>query len=329
MSWEHVQLRGTPLLVVGVRDRHRRLTGHQVDVDRDVHPDLRQVAVRALERVRAMDPVPYTPYVDPDEDEYLTINATTLTARPIRRARDSTQDPPTEDDEHAALVQMIVNSDYLDRMGAGRLAASEEEFYAQAICYRQAGKRIGFVARANPRQVLKRNRIYLGKHDREDRLTKITRPELVLESEVHALDSETEIAVLNRNMFQNLVADTQLIATYVPAQVRTIAKRFKSRGLTLSAATQSALGEAATKSPRIAKRLSAFTERIDAIDVSAITSGRGFTRSDLAKKDFVNAQGEVQCDPARVKELLDALEGRFFGDPFSPEKRRADRFRRR
>ena len=160
-------------------------------------------------------------------------------------------------------------------------------------------------------------------------MTKITKPELVLESEVHAIISETEIAVLNRNMFQNLVADTKLIATYVPAQVQVIAKRFKGRGLTLSPATQTALSEAASKSPRIAKRLSAFADRITAIDTTAITNGKGFAASDLAKKDFVNAQGEIYCDPSRVMELLDALEGRFFGDPFSPEKRRADRFRRR
>jgi hypothetical protein len=329
MNWDDVQLRGTPQLVVGVRDRRRRLAGYQVDVDKDVHPDLRQVAVRALDRVRAMDPVPYTPYVDPDEDEYLTIDATALTSRPIRRARGAAQEPPTEDDEHAALMRMILNSDYLERMGAGQLAASEEEFYAQAICLKHVEKRIGFVTRANPRQVLKRNRIYLGKHDREDRLTKITKPELVLESEVHAIVSETEIAVLNRNMFQNLVADTELITNYVPEQVRTIAKRFKGRGLTLSTETQTALGDAAAKSSRLAKRLSIFAERIDAVDVTAITSGKGFKASDLAKKDFVNAQGEIHCDSSRVTELLDALEGRFFGDPFSPEKRRADRFRRR
>jgi hypothetical protein len=38
---------------------------------------------------------------------------------------------------------------------------------------------------------------------------------------------------------------------------------------------------------------------------------------------------ELECDPSRAVELLDALEGRFFGDAFSTEKRRADRFRKR
>ena len=329
MNWQDVQLRGTPQLIVGVRDRRRRLTGFRVDVDRDVHPDLRKVAVDALERVREMDPVPYSPYVDPEEGEYLEIDATALIARPLPPVRGVAQAPPTVEDEQAALVQMISESDYHERMGAGELAASDEEFYAQAICLKNAGARIGFVARANPRQVLKRKPIFLGRHDREDRLTKITKPELVLESEVHAIVTDSEIAVLNRNMFQNLVADTQLIATHVPGQVRTIANRFRARGIPLSRATQTALNEAAVKSPRLAKRLSDFADRIQAIDVSAVTNGSGFTASELSKSDFINAQGEIHCAPERLPELLDGLEGRFFGDPFSSEKRRADRFRRR
>ena len=329
MNWDEVQLRGKPQLVVGVRDRRRRLTGYRVDVDADVHPDLRKVATDALERVCGMDSVPYTPYIDPQEGEYLTIDVTALTPRLAPKRRGATKTPPTPDDEHVALVLMIQGSDYLERMGAGQLLAIEDEFYVQAICLKHAGKRIGFVTRANPRQILKRNRIYLGRNDRDDRLRKITKLELVLESEVHAIVTDTEIAVLNRNMFQNLVADTGLLVMYVPAQVRTIAKRFTARGLTLSTATQGALRDAATKSPRIAKRLSVFADRISAIDVNAISTGRGFTASDLKKKEFVNKRGELHCAPGRIPELLDALEGRFFGDPFSPENRRADRFRRR
>ncbi|HWF50282.1 MAG TPA: hypothetical protein VG294_06515 [Solirubrobacteraceae bacterium] len=49
----------------------------------------------------------------------------------------------------------------------------------------------------------------------------------------------------------------------------------------------------------------------------------------LKKADFVNRQGEIQCDDERVVELLDALEGRYFDDGFTDEHRRADRFRPR
>jgi hypothetical protein len=65
-----------------------------------------------------------------------------------------------------------------------------------------------------------------------------------------------------------------------------------------------------------------------AIDAQALLSGSGFTAQDLEPEDFVK-DGVIECVDNRVPELLDALEGRFFSDAFSPEKRRADRFRRR
>jgi hypothetical protein len=146
---------------------------------------------------------------------------------------------------------------------------------------------------------------------------------------VHAIVAPREIAVLNKIQFQYLVSDTLLIASHVPAQVTAIAKKFAGHGLTLTASTKSALQAQAEKSTRIARRLDAFSNRIDDIDVSRVASGAGFTASDLVPTDFVNAKGEIECAPDRVGELLDALEGRFFEDPFSPEKRRADSFRRR
>jgi hypothetical protein len=65
------------------------------------------------------------------------------------------------------------------------------------------------------------------------------------------------------------------------------------------------------------------------LDVARITDGKGFTHQGLKKADFVNKNGEIECADGRVVELLDALEGRFFGDGFSDEQRRADRFRKR
>jgi hypothetical protein len=323
MNWDDVQLRGSPLLIVGVRDWRRRLDGWRIDVDRDVHPDLRDVAVSALALVRGMEGIPFSPYIDPEEGEYLSIDTAALMARAKQNRSGS------ETDEQATLVKMVLESDYLPQMGAGQLIASTEEFYVQAICLKHAGKRVGFITRANPRQILKRSPIFLGRNDDDDRLRRITKPELVLESEVHAIVTDVEVAVLNRNMFQNLVADSKLVENYVPTQVEVIAASFRQRGVAVSSATQNALIEKASKSPRVAKRLAPFAVRVEELDIHAITNGNGFAASELDKNDFVNSAGEIHCAADRVIELLDALEGRFFDDPFSPEKRRADRFRKR
>jgi len=336
VTWSGVTLSGDPLLVVGLRDRRRSLTGRRVNVDTTVHKDLRTVAQSALERVQRMEAVEYTPYVDPEEGEYLALNSASLTPKPSGQrqraeAERNVSQPPVPDAaaETAALVSMVQSADYLETIGAGQLSElPDEDFYAQAICLRNDDERIGFITRTNPRKVLKRSIIPLGKTDGGDRLKRITTPELVLESDVHAIVSPGAIAILNRTQFQFLVSDTTLIARHVPAQVQVIESAFAAHGLQVSPATRTALQSAAERSPRIAKRLDVFAERITQIDAQALLSGSGFTAQDLEPEDFVKER-VIECADSRVPELLDALEGRFFSDAFSPEKRRADRFRRR
>ena len=82
----------------------------------------------------------------------------------------------------------------------------------------------------------------------------------------------------------------------------------------------------AKSSKQLSKRLDAFNERVLRLDVSRSADGKGFTQQGLKKADFVNKNGEIECTDGRVAELLDALDGRFFGDGFSEEQRRADRF---
>ena len=146
---------------------------------------------------------------------------------------------------------------------------------------------------------------------------------------MHAVISPEEVAILNRTQFQFMVSDTALISSHVPIQIERIVKTFKGRGIKVADSTQAALLASAMGSVRVAKRLDAFAERAKTLDVSLISNGVGFKSQELVPGDFVNAKGEIACEPNRVAELLDALEGRFFGDAFSAEKRRADRFRQR
>jgi hypothetical protein len=336
MTWSEVTLSGTPLLVIGLRDERRQLAGFRVNVDNNVHADLKRVAADALAAVQGMKRVPYTPYVGREEGEYLAIDPKSLVPKPVSKRATNAADaalsdgPVTEAEETAALTWIVRRADYLDSIGAGELLERpEDSFYLQIICLTTSPERIGFVTKTNARKVMKRSAIPLGKNDKNDRLKKITNPELVLEADVHAIVAPHEIAVLNKTQFQFLVSDTLLVASHVPAQVTAIAKKFSTRGLKLSKATKDALQAEAQSSIRVARRLDAFSNRIDDLDTSRIKSGAGFTASDLIPADFVNPKGEIECAPDRVVDLLDALEGRFFGDPFSPEKRRADSFRRR
>ncbi len=327
MGWKETDVKSDPLLVVGLRNEKRVVEGFRVNLDNDVAPDLQKVAADTLDWVKSREPVEYTPYIEPHEDEYLTVATETLPTRPAEKGGAAA----SEKEETAVVVALIRDCDVLPEMGAGQLGKRLEDgaLYLQAICLSAEKERIGFITKAKSQQVMKRSSIPLGKNDQNDRLKRITRPELVLESDVHAIVSPQEIAILNRNQFQHLVSDVPLVFSHVPVQIDRIADTFKGRGVQLSSETQAAILSEGLRSIRVAKRLEAFAERIQDIDVARITSGDGFTDQDLVAADFVSSSGEIACEPQRVPELLDALEGRFFGDAFSSEKRRADRFRKR
>src|SRR5205823_5255289 len=120
--------------------------------------------------------VPYTPYVGRDEGEYLAIDPASLVPKPApkggKKAKDETPPnagPITEKEETAALMSMVKRADYLDSIGAGELLERpEDSFYVQIICLTTSPDRIGFVTKTNPRKVMKRSAIPLGKNDKND-----------------------------------------------------------------------------------------------------------------------------------------------------------------
>lgn len=325
MNWKKTKLSGDPVLVMGLRGEKGAIEGYRINLDKDVHPELVRVAKDTLEWLNGLDAVDYTPYVEQESGEYLALATDSLQSE-----EGKADGVGTEKQEAATIVRMVRDSDELEEMGAGELIKRlGDDFYLQAICLRDGKDKIGFVTKARRQQVMKRSVIPLGKNDKNDRLKKITLPELVLESDVHAVIGPEEVAILNRTQFQFMVSDTALISSHVPIQVERIVKTFKGRGIKITDSTRAALLASAMGSVRVAKRLDAFAERAKALDVSLISSGAGFKSQELAPDDFVNTEGEIACEPDRVAELLDALEGRFFGDAFSTEKRRADRFRPR
>ena len=324
-DWNKIRLTGDPILVVGL-GRRSKVEGYRVIVDKNVHPALRTVADDALKRVAEMEAIPYTPYVEPGEDEHLSLDPATLTIT-VEAADEGA--PTSQKQQTARLVQIVQHADTLPTIGAKQLIVRLDELYFQAVCLHASPSIIAFVTKTVGRHVIKRSAIPLGLDNTTDRFKSISRPELVLEGEVHAIMAPDEIAILNRPQFQFLVTDIGLIAQYVPAQIKLIGSRLKKHGVPFSAKTSKAIEAKATHSVQLAKRLDALLERIEHIDTTRIANGRGFTAQDLKKKDFVNAKGELDCAEDRVLELIDALEGRFFDDGFTTEKRRADRFRKR
>ncbi len=194
MGWQETNVESDPLLIVGLRSDRGIVEGFRVNIDDDVSPALRKVAADTLDWLNDRTAVAYTPYVDPEDGEYLTIAASTLPPKPARG-----KDASSEKEETAVIVALIRDSDVLPEMGAGELIKRLEDgaLYLQAICLSANKERIGFVTKAKSQQVMKRSSIPLGKHDKNDRLKKVARPALVLESDVHAVGLDP-ISVVTR-----------------------------------------------------------------------------------------------------------------------------------
>jgi len=323
--WNTLNLAGDPILVVGLRPK-TKLVGFRITVDKSVHPHLRKIADDAIELVKQRSDIAYTPYVEPAGDEYLRLAPSSLT---VTKTTTTASGITSQKQQTAQLLEIIRHADTLPALGAKALTQRLDEFVLQAVCLHAGTEVVGFVTKGNAGRVIKRSAIPLGLDDNNDRFKKISRPEVILDSDTHAIIAPAEIAILNATQFQFLVGDIGLVEEYGPEQVKVIATSFRSRGVTLSTATATALGTQAKGSVQLAKRLDAFNERVLHLDVSRINDGKGFTQQGLNKADFVNKNGEIECVPERVVELLDALEGRFFDDGFSDEHRRADRFRKR
>jgi hypothetical protein len=323
--WDTLALTGDPILVVGLRPK-TKIIGYRITVDQNLHPDLRKIADDALAIVKNRIALDYTPYVEPEDNEYLKLATSTLT---ITKTRTNPSGTTSQKQKTARLLEIMQNADTLPPLGAKALTERLDEFVLQAVCLHTGTDVVGFVTKGNAGRVIKRSAIPLGFADDQDRFKKISRPEVILESDVHAILAPGEIAILNVTQFQFLVGDIGLVQEYATAQVKVISQSFQDRGVPLHAATAAALAARAKGSVQLAKRLDAFNERILVLDVSRITDGKGFTQQGLKRADFVNNKGEIQCEDDRVVELLDALEGRYFDDGFSDEHRRADRFRKR
>jgi hypothetical protein len=323
-NWNTLKLNGDPILVVGLRPK-TKILGHRVTVDKSLHSDLRKIADDALTLVKKRTAVDYTPYVEPGDNEYLELAPSTLT---VTKTRTNPSGFTSQKQQTARLLEIVRNADTLPPLGARALVTRLDDFVFQAVCLHAGTDVVGFVTKGNAGRVIKPSAITLGV-DNGDRFKKISRPEVILEGDTHAILAPGEIAILNVTQFQFLVGDIRLVEEYAAAQVEAISQSFQGRGVRLSASTATALATKAKSSVQLAKRLDSFNERILVLDVSRITNGKGFTQQGLKKADFVNSQGEIQCKDDRVVELLDALEGRYFDDGFTDEHRRADRFRKR
>ena len=82
--------------------------------------------------VTRLEAVPYTPYVEPGDDEYLSLDPADSDCAAVEAAGDG--GPATQAEQTARLAWIVRNADTLPTIGAKQLLARVDELYFQAVC---------------------------------------------------------------------------------------------------------------------------------------------------------------------------------------------------
>jgi hypothetical protein len=328
MQWKALELAGDPHLVLGRRRGQREIEALLVGLHRDLFPALRAICSRAISALANTTPRNYEPNAEIDRDaEHFVLRLDDLPEQPaparsrIQSQREEPVDADDNPDRTAALVRSLRNPGGLEQMDTRGLAEFVALFYS--IMFQQDnGEWVHFIKKVNPRQVLKRGRVWT---QFGDTLHQIEDPALVLEPEVDVVLTAEILAGFGGMSIKNLFTDVHLVMRDVPIYVENIAALLGSR-MSLSEAACAALATSASKKVSIATRLYRLQDRLKELDLKPDQVRRYLSAHDIDPNQLVAPDDSFTFGQDAVSAFLDILEGRYFEDDWTGEPRRADRF---
>ena len=274
---------------------------------------LRQVAITAMEQLAKGHTRPYEPNAMLEAgEEHFFIDANDLPKK-------GSDDLP----EAADLIELIEESDDVEPIQAGRLASGTFLFYA-VVMPGPSGP-VGFVRKVDPAAELRKG---FAAFQFADALTRVTKPDLILYRGVDLIIGPPGVAAFSTTALQTLLADVEVVLQDVPENVKRVSDALR-RAIPMSKGTSDALRKYTFARPSAAARLRRLPERLEAINLDLDKLRRSLKRHGIEASTLVDAKGNFAFGEREVPIFLDVVEGRWFEDDFSPEKRRADRFSKR
>jgi hypothetical protein len=321
-EWPSVDFESDPRLVVGFRERQRRLAGHRIDLHEDTFSDLRELSETALTELAAAAPRPYEPYAELERgEEYFWIEVGRLPHRPPPRRADE-GDSDAVDDGTADLIHLVQHVDDLDTVDAD--LAARYAFYA--MCWPlDGGGFIGLIKKIDPRRAMKAGKRWF---QYGDVLRRAAPPDLVLEPDIDVVVTDSFVATRNPTAFKDLFNDVQIVLSSLPRNIKRV-RGLLAKTVPLSDTAAEALSGAARRRVSFARRLNDLPSRLSAITLDKAELRREMRRFDVDPKSLLDRQGNFSFDQDRVGTFLDVIEARYFEDALGREHRRADRFSRR
>ncbi|MFD6171898.1 Kiwa anti-phage protein KwaB-like domain-containing protein [Streptomyces coeruleorubidus] len=305
-------LNNDPTLIIGWRDAPRSLQASMVPLHENTFGDMRGVCLKTLAFISSADRLIYHPQGSLDRShEYFWLRISDIP---------KSSDEGTSTD--ARLIQ-ILKASKLDNIDMEMLG-SDESFLFYAITFRSKNKRIAFVRKTDPKRVVQKGSVFF---HYTQALKKVSKPDLVLEDDIDLVVTNSEVYVLNRVAFEQLLSDAH-IATYEVARYVSQVEQQLGTRLPLTPAAKEALEKVCASRPALAVRLRDLPARLSQINLDAAKLKTQLRRH-KAPMDLLFKGDDLDFTETNVNAFLDVVEGRWFEDGLGKEQRRADRYRLR
>jgi hypothetical protein len=329
-DWPEVDFSADPRLLVGGRLPSRRLMAKRLRLHEEVFSELAQMCQPAMRFVQDEPTRSFQPFTELEAgEEYLYLDIADLPRHPLdvhvpdTLAEQQGASLPSGDPELADLVRLVRLVDGFDEIRADELGPTGFTFYA--ICWPTAGSFVGFISKSNPTAVLRPGlRIF----QYGDALRRVQHPNIALTDRIDLVVGLNRVAILNLSAFTNLLADVRIAFEAVPEDLAATCGALATK-IPMTASAEASLRAESLRLPTVARRLHALPTRLEAVELEKQKLRRSMKRHGDDPRLLLDEHGMFSFKPEQVGLFLDVVEGRYFEDDLSGERRRADRFRRR
>lgn len=304
MSWLAELPSDDPRLAIARRARGR-IEFLRLELHQDVLPELRDIASRAVDRLRASQSRPYHPFAHLELGE--------------QHFEMGVEEHPQL--SGADLLAALAAVDQLSVLPADELQRTPA-ILAYAIVWPIGDDFIGFVKKSDPAKFLRSGFRYF---QYGDVLRRVEEPNFVLAPTIDVIATKFKLASFANTTLKDVLSDVGVVFSEVRSEVVQI-QGILSGTLPLSGESAEALVSLGESKVSIARRLAQLRTRLDLIERDPKKLRKYMKEYGSDHTLFINAKGELIFGGDNVEEFLDFVEGRLFQDPLAGEQRRADRF---
>lgn len=314
-SFSPERVAGNPFLVVGWRDGGETVC-RKMSIYQKLHARIREIAESHLRSLDSSVERSYEPSAALERNEqYFSVPLSSIP----KRATD-------DGDREASLLTQLRSVATMETAGSGELEGKVLLFYAFSFQQETNSDWLTFIRKINPTSYFRAGRVWCTVDEGLKKLEKS--PTFAFDNMVDLLFDKNIIYASAPVPLKQLFTEVNLSAINVPEYVSEFVSSLPS-GIKIS-------NDSADRITALAKRKTSFVSRVHGLSarLAEISQVKELTADsfvdaiddDETVKKIISGSEIVLDTDASVETFLDAVEGRFFRDGWTSERRRADRF---